>query len=289
MSATRVLVVGATGTQGGAVVDHLLSGDHGEFTVHAMTRDAASDTARALADRGAIVVEGDLTEKATLVTVMDDVDAVFGMTDYWTSGGRDGEFRQGANLAAAAEEAGVEHLVFSSIENCDEQPGVPVVDVKYDIEQQIAATDVSATVLRAHSFMQNFEMQRASVLEEGTLAMGLDEDVALRFVDVDDIGAVAAEAFAHQEEYEGRTLELASDEHTLRSAANVFSDVLGRDVRPVHLPIDTVRKEMGEDYAKMFEWFNDRSYDTDLGTLQRTVDTEFTPLEAYLRRTEWEG
>jgi len=63
MSPTRVLVVGATDTQGGAVVDRLLSGEHGEFAVYGMTRDADSDRAQTLSDRGVTVLEGDLSSR----------------------------------------------------------------------------------------------------------------------------------------------------------------------------------------------------------------------------------
>jgi len=177
--------------------------------------------------------------------------------------------------------------VFSSIENCDKQPGVPLVDVKYDIEQQLAATDVPTTVLRAHNFMQNFEMQRDRILGEGALAMALEEGTTLRYLDVDDIGAVAAKAVANSAEYAGRTIELAGDEHTLESMAAVFSDVVGREIRPVHLSIDAVREGMGEDYAAMFEWFNGHSYGTDLEPLQAEAGIQFTTLEEYLRRAGW--
>lgn len=63
---TSVLVVGATGNQGGAVADRLLSEiEHTTFEVHALTRNRDSPAARSLADRGATVIEGDLNDKTT--------------------------------------------------------------------------------------------------------------------------------------------------------------------------------------------------------------------------------
>lgn len=269
------------------MVDHLLSDVHGTFDVHGMTRNPDSGAARALADRGVTVVEGDLADGDSLRRACADVDVVFGMTDYWAAGSESAEYQQGANLIEAAADADVDHFVFSSIENCDQQPGIPLVDVKYDIEELLRDRDLPATVLRAHNFMQNFEMQREEILAEDTLALALEEGVSLRYVDVDDIGAVVAEALANPAEYRGRTLELAGDEHTLESMAAVFSDVVGREITPVHLPIDAVREEMGEDYARMFEWFNEHDYETDLETLQAAAGVEFTTLEAYLRNAGW--
>jgi uncharacterized protein YbjT (DUF2867 family) len=288
MSPTHVLVIGATGTQGGAVVEHLRSGEHGQFEVHGMTRDPDSGRARELAARGVPVVRGDLMDRQTLIPLLQDVDAVFGMTDYWAAGGKESEFQQGNNLVEAAVEADLDHFVFSSIENCDAQPGVPLVDVKYDIEQVLRERDVPTTILRAHNFMQNFEKQRERILSERAVALALDEGVSLRYVDVDDIDAVAAEALARPDDYTGRTLELAGDEHTLESMAAVFSDVVGSDIRPDHVPPDAVRAEMGEEYAVMFEWFNNRDYETELATIQAAVDVEFTSLEEYLRDADWD-
>ncbi len=77
------LVIGATGTQGGAVADHLLANDH---TVHALTRSPEGDAARALADRGAQIVEGDLSDTEALTEAMAPVDVAFVMTNFWEHG-----------------------------------------------------------------------------------------------------------------------------------------------------------------------------------------------------------
>jgi len=82
---TRVLVTGATGNQGSAVVDHLLASDD-EFEVHGLTRDATGEKAQKLQDRGVEMVEGDLDDVETLKPLVADVDAVFAVTNFWTVG-----------------------------------------------------------------------------------------------------------------------------------------------------------------------------------------------------------
>ena len=74
---TSVLVVGATGQQGGAVANHLLSGEYGEFDVHALSRSPESDACRVLAGRGATIVGGNLEDRDSLRSAIEDVDAVF--------------------------------------------------------------------------------------------------------------------------------------------------------------------------------------------------------------------
>lgn len=278
---TTVLVTGATGTQGGAVADHLLSGDHGEFEVRALTRHPDGTEARDLADRGAEVVQGDLSEKNTLRPIVEETDAVFGVTNFWEHG-YDAEVEHGTNLGEVADEVGVDHFVFSSVGGAERDTGIAHFDSKWEIEERISDLDLPATVVRPVFFMQNFEAAREDI-EDGTLANALAEGVSLQMIAPDDIGGFVAEAFADPDRYRGESYELAGDEHTLESAAETFSAVLDREVEAVHVPIEEFREEMGEEYAVMFEWFNDHGYEADIEALRADHDVAFTTLAEYLR------
>lgn len=280
-----VLVTGATGTQGGAVADHLLSGDHGDFEVYALTRHPESAEAHELGERGAEVVEGNLAEKNAIRPLVEDVDAVFGMTNFWEAGYED-EVEQGTNLAEVADEVGVDHFVFSSVGGAERDTGISHFDSKWEIEERVRELDLPATVVRPVFFIQNFEGMREDI-EAGQLAMGLAEGVSLQMIDADNIGGFVAEALANPDDYLGEAYELASDEHTVESAAETFSDVLERDVEPIHVPIEDVREQMGEEYATMFEWFNEAGYEADIDALRANHDVDFTRLGAYLRAHEW--
>jgi len=106
-----ILVTGATGRQGGAVVRHLF-GRGAE--VRALTRDPSTPRARALAARGVSTVQGDMDDTESLRRVMTEVYGVYSVQDFWTVGARR-EIQQGKNVADAAAAAGIEHLVFSSV------------------------------------------------------------------------------------------------------------------------------------------------------------------------------
>ncbi|ODR79873.1 NmrA family protein [Haladaptatus sp. W1] len=281
---TSVLVVGATGTQGGAVVDHLLASDK-EFDVHGLTRNPGSDAAQQLADRGVTVEEGNLGEKDTLRPLVEDVDAVFGVTNFWEHG-YDNEVQEGTNIAEVAADVGVEHFVFSSVGGAERETGISHFDSKYEIEERIRELDLPATIVRPVFFMQNFEGMRDSI-EDGTLAMALDEGVSLQMIDAENIGAFVTRAFEQPDRYRGEAFELAGDEHTLENAAIVFSAVLGREVEVQHVPIDDLREQMGDEYAVMFEWFNEHGYEADIEGLRENHDVEFTELEGYLREQGW--
>lgn len=283
----NVLVAGATGTQGGAVVDHLLSGEYGEFEVYAMTRNPESAGASALAERGTHVVEGDLTDRETLVPLVEEVECVYCVTTFFEAG-TDTEVEQGTNMAEAAAEAGVEQFVFSSVGGADRDTGLAHFESKHRIERRIEELGLPATIVRPVYFMQNFEGQREEI-EGGTLAQPLAEGVSLEMVDADDIGRAVARAFSNPDEFVGETVELAGDDRTLEEMAAAFGEALDRDVEAVHVPLDAFREEMGDEFADMYAWFNEVGYDTDIPRIESMYGVRPRPLPTYLDAHGWTG
>ena len=283
MAVDDVLVIGATGTQGGAVASHLLDHDR-DFDVRAMTREADQPEARALAERGAEVVEADLEEPNRVEPLIQDADGVFLMTNFWEHG-YDAEVEQGTTVVDLAAQHGVDHLVFSSVGGADRDSGIPHFDSKWEIEEAIRSHEFPTTIVRPVFFAQNFEAYRDAI-EDGTLALGLEPRTPLQVLDVDALGAFVAEAFADPDRYVDQEYELASDELTLRAMAIRFADVLGVDVRASHLSIDEVESMQGEEYAVMFEWFNEAGYESPIDDLRGEHDVEFYRLAEYVAR-EW--
>lgn len=279
----RVLVTGATGRQGGSVVDALLADG---VAVRAFTRDATSERARALSARGVEVVEGDLDRRTHLRRAMDGVDGVFLVTDYFGAG-RAGEIHQGRNGVRAAVEAGVDHLVYSSVASADRAPGLEHFRTKRAVESYLRKMFPSATVLRPAYFMTNFESQRSAVAD-GRLALPLGRSTRLALVDPRDIGRVAARVFAEPGRFAGDTIELAGDELTLAEMAAAFSDVLGRPVIAERVRNDDARLRMGEEMADMFAWFNTVGYDVNVPALERYTGLRMSRFREYLER-EWAG
>src|SRR5882757_2199584 len=114
-----IAVIGATGKQGGAVVDALL--DQGE-RVRALVRDPVSAAARALQDRDVELVTGDLAAPASLDPLLHGVDGVFAMST--PVDGADVEVTSGIAIAEAAARAEVAHVVFSSVGGADRSTGI---------------------------------------------------------------------------------------------------------------------------------------------------------------------
>ncbi|WP_411965071.1 NmrA/HSCARG family protein [Haloferax sp. YSMS24] len=282
---THVLVVGATGNQGSAVVDHLLESAH-HFDVSGLTRDATSDAARALEDRGVTMVEGDLEEPETLREPVRNADSVFVVTNFWTQG-YDAQVQQGKNIADVASEEGVDQFVFSGVGSHDEDTGIPHFDSAEEIDQHIRGLDLPWTVLKPVFFYENLEAFAENIVDDGQLALPLEPGVSLQMVGNADIGHAAAVALANPDEFVGEAIDLAGDEKTLEETAAVLSDVTGREVEAIHVPIEDAYETFGEEFTVMCEWFNDVGYSADIEALEDQFGFEFTDLETYLRGHGW--
>jgi uncharacterized protein YbjT (DUF2867 family) len=284
MTGRGVLVVGATGTQGGAVADQLLVADE-EYDVFALTRNPDAPAAQELADKGAMVVAGNLWEPETLTEPIAEADTVFALTDYWEAG-HDGEVTQGVNLVNVAAEVGVDHFVFSSVAGTELDTGVPMIESKTRIEQHVHDMGLPATIVRPSYFMQNFAL-RSEDVANGKLALPLRPGARLPMVDTADIGRFVADAIANRKAYVGETARIAGDELTLTEMAEILGETLDTEVQTVHIPIEVARSEFGDDYADLFEWYNTNPQSQLVSSVRQQYDFDPTPFTEYLRRADW--
>ncbi|HZE29922.1 MAG TPA: NmrA/HSCARG family protein [Actinoallomurus sp.] len=170
-----VLVIGATGQQGGATARQLL--ERGR-TVHALVRDADSPAAKELQGAGAELVVGDLDDPASLRAVMEGVRGVFLVLTMMVGPRISAESvvaeeRRGKAVADLAGETGIEHLVYSSLNGAEARSGIPYYESKARIESHIHALDLPATILRPVSFMDNFATYSRPVVVDGELVVSL--------------------------------------------------------------------------------------------------------------------
>ncbi|MFE7840164.1 NmrA/HSCARG family protein [Streptomyces sp. NPDC057474] len=265
-----ILVIGATGLQGGATARELVRRGR---AVSALVRDPRSAAARALADLGVTLVRGDLDDEASLRAAMEGVRGVFSVQNFMTPQGLGGEVRQGRAVARAARAAGLAHVVYSSVGGAERHSGVPHFESKRHIERYLAELGVPTTVLRPSFFMDNFAAHGPQDVD-GTLVvrLALKPDTRVQFIAVDDIGFFAAEAFDRPDEYLGRAVELAGDELTATEVAQAFAACTGRPARFEELALDAVAANPhipnAPEIALMFEWFQDHGYRADIAALR---------------------
>ncbi|MGZ9225070.1 MAG: NmrA/HSCARG family protein [Anaerolineales bacterium] len=280
-----IAVTGATGQQGGAVSRKLLAEG---WKVRALTRDVNKPAAKELASMGAELVPGDMDNRAELDAAFKGAYGVFNVQNFWLPNvGFEGEIKQGKNVADAAKAAGVEHLVFSSVGAAHRGMGQKHFESKWIVEQYIHSLNIPHTILRPAAFFENFNWERAFILNGTFNAIGLRPEKERQLIAVEDIAAFVALAFADREQYLGRTIELAGDALTESQIAATFAKVIGRRVT-LSLPSGGPGRRSEEEMIAMFNFFNGEAYGADIPALRNRHPGLLT-FEQYLRRNGWEN
>lgn len=236
-----VLVVGATGLQGGATARALLTSG---VAVRALVRDPATDRAKAVEALGAELVTGDLDDRDSLTRAAEGARAVFSVQMPDMNGRAfEGEVAQAVNLIEGARAAGVPQFVHTSVSGAGQHTSwvtgdwawmEPYYSAKAGIQDRVRAAGFTHwTLIKPGFFMENLRPSVEILFPrgvEGGLVTLLKPTTRLSLVAVDDIGTVAAAAIAQPERFDGVELELASDYLTMTDIAEVLSRSLGAEL-----------------------------------------------------------
>ena len=275
MSENKVIaIVGSTGAQGGGLADAILRDPDGGFAVRALTRNPDSDAARVLAERGAEVIAADLDDQASLTAAFTGAHGVFGVTQYWEYFSVEREQAQAANIARASVEAGVHHVIWSTLEDTrkwipiddDRMPTlagnykVPHFDSKGEADGFFAEAGAPTTYLATAFFWENlFEMVARG--EDGVLAITLPMgDARLPGIAAKDIGSTAYGVFKRGDEFIGSHVGIAGEHLRVADMAATLSEALGEEVRYLDVPPEVFRSfgfPGADDMGNMFQFKHD--------------------------------
>jgi uncharacterized protein YbjT (DUF2867 family) len=242
-----ITVIGATGQQGGAVIDALLEK---RVPIRAVTRNPKGDKARALVARGVEEVRADLEDVDSVRATFDGAAAAFAMTTHDGPDGPRREVAHGRVIAAAAADAALPFLVYSSVGGVDRDSGVPHFDSKHQIEEVLLRA-VPVTFVRPTFFMETLRLMIRRDGARVTIAMPLAGGVAVQMISVRDIGRVAA-ALLLMADPAVAPVEIAGDELTGEQIAGRIAHRLGSPTTYVQLPLDVLGADV--DLKMMFEW-----------------------------------
>jgi uncharacterized protein YbjT (DUF2867 family) len=243
----KILVIGATGQQGGSLSRLLLQKKH---KVYALTRNTQSSAAQDLRNKGANVVKGDLDDFDSVESVVKDVESIFLMGTPFEDG-TEGETRRGKLVADIAKENKVEHLVYSSVANADKNTGIPHFESKYKVEQHIKNLRIPYTIIGPTFFMENL---LGPGLEQGQLALPLSPSTILQQSALENIAEFSALVLESRKPFLGKRIDIASDEVTGEQAAEILSNELGYKIKYVAVPLEQVYRA-NEDMARMYDWY----------------------------------
>ena len=284
----HVLVTGATGQQGGAVVRELL--EHGH-RVRAFVRDPGAAAAAALAGLGAEIVAGDLLDGASVERAAARLDAAFLVTVPFA--GIDLEVRQGITAVDAFRRAGVGHVVYTSAANADCGTGIPSSDSKKVVELHLRESGLPFTMIGPVYFMENLELPASlAALRRGTLARWLPVGCRLQLIAVRDVGRFAVLALTQREAFLGRRIDIAGDELDGEQSAAVLSGVLGHAITATELSLDAFPDgtEIQRSTRVLLRWLAGVGFSADIVGLRRDYpEIGWQRLEEWARTRVWAG
>jgi uncharacterized protein YbjT (DUF2867 family) len=272
-----IAVAGATGAQGGGLVRAILEDKNGRFAARALTRNPASDKARELARLGAEVVGADLNDVESLNRAFAGADGAFCVTFFWEHFSPATEMAHARNLAGAAQRAGVEHVIWSTLEDTrefiplddDRMPTllgsykVPHLDAKGEADRFFVETGVPTTFLATSFYWDNlinFGMGPRPG-DDGRLQFVLPMDGAkLPGIAAEDIGRCALGIFERGREFRGRRVGIAGEMLTGAEMAAAMTRAFGREVVHAAVSPQTYRGfgfPGAEDLGNMFQFKRD--------------------------------
>ncbi len=194
-----VAVVGATGHQGGSVVRALQAS--GQFKVRALTRNPSKHP-----KLGDEVVLADFNRPETLKAAFSGAHGVFLVTNAWEAGAD--ESKQAIAAVNAAKDAGVKHLIWSTLPNVEKISGgkinVPHFTDKAKVERAVSEAGFAYhTFVIAPFYYQNLQGAMAPQKQaDGALGWALPLDPERRVIhmgDIAELGGIVAGAFAQPE------------------------------------------------------------------------------------------
>jgi len=305
-----LLITGATGRQGGAVIDALLASPNPDFTILAVTRDTSSAAAKRLGSKSPSIrlIQGDL----------DDIPALFRSAlkespnkDIWgvysvqvsmgTNVTVESEIAQGKNMVDAALEHGVSHFVYSSVErggdeaSWDNTTPIPHFQTKYHIEQHLRDRAGEArpstsrppgkmgwTILRPVAFMDNLVPGFPTKVFLAAMRNYIGQDgKKVQWVYTGDIGRFAAKAFNAPAEWDGRAMGIAGDELTFDELSRAFGRATGSPAPVTYGLLGSVLTYAVKEVGLMIGWFGSDGYRADVEAC-RAECKEMLDMETWL-------
>jgi uncharacterized protein YbjT (DUF2867 family) len=300
-----IAVAGATGAQGGGLVRAILNDKQSPFAVRALTRDVNSDKAKALAALGAEVVRADVDNVESLKQAFAGAYGAFCVTFFWEHFSPEKEGQQVKNMAHAAKDAGLQHVIWSTLEDTrnwvplsddrmptlQEKYKVPHFDAKGEADKLFEELGVPTTYLLTTFYWDNFIYFGSGPTKgpDGSLVLNLPMgDKKLPGIAAEDIGKAAYGIFQKGGELIGKRVGIAGEHLSGSEMAAALSNALGQAVSYNAVPFDVFRSldiPGAADVGNMFQFYHD--FESDFRASRdveaaRALNPELQTFEAWL-------
>jgi uncharacterized protein YbjT (DUF2867 family) len=272
-----IAVFGATGAQGGGLVHAILSDPNSEFTVRAITRNPNSDKAKELANLGAEVLAANIDDPESLKHALEGAYGAYFVTFFWDHFSPEKEMAEAQSMAVAAKEAGLKHVIWSTLEDVRnwvplDDKSMPTLREKYKVphfdgkgasDHYFTDSGLPVTFMLPSYYWDNliyFGMgpkRGADGKLSITFPMG---DKKMAGIASNDIGKCAYGIFKKGVSLVGKRIGVAGDQLTCAEMAEAMSKALGEEVLYHEITPEQYRSfgfPGADDLGNMFQFYRD--------------------------------
>ena len=255
---SKVLAVfGATGQQGGAVIDYVLNDAELSqvYKIRAITRDPSSKNAKRLGEK-VEVVQADVSDRASLETALTGTHTIFAMNaPAFGPNALEIEYNSVKTIADVAVEKNVQFIIFSTLPSVKEMSGgkytkITPFDAKAKAEQYIRGLPIKSAFYSPAFFMENFQhpnFQAPQKAPDGTWVMArhMSPKTQLHYIDaVGDTGKFVGAILAEPDKFEGKTFCAASGLYSWEEVAAIMSEVGGKTIVYKQISLEEFRNSL---------------------------------------------
>ena len=303
---SKILAVfGATGQQGGAVVNYILNDPElsQAYKIRAITRDTNSKNAKRLQEK-VEVVQADVSNRASLETALTGAHTIFAMTTpSFAENAWEIEYNNGKTIADVAVERNVQYIIFSTLPPVKDISGgkytkVSHFDSKAKAEQYIRGLPIKSAFYSPAIFMENFQspnFQAPQKSPDGTwvLARHISPKTRSAFIDAaEDTGKFIGAILAEPGKFEGKTVCAASALYSWEEVAAIMSAVMGKTVVYQQISLQEFKKIMPLEpdiFAETFSYVEEFDYwgpgsEKEAAWAAKNARGELSTLKAYLEK-----
>jgi uncharacterized protein YbjT (DUF2867 family) len=259
---------------------------HG-WEVRAITRRPHQPAAEALAELGAEIVQADTEDPDSLRRAFEGAHGVFSVQNGLVSG-FDREVLQGRNVADAALDSGIDHLVYASAGTGERGTGISQWESKLEVEDHMARSGLPFTSLRPEAFME-LMTDKGFYPAVGTWRIFpklTGENTGIPWLAVEDVGEIAASILARPASYLGESVVLVADVKSLAECRDLYRDVVGKEPATFPMPEWLFDRFTRSDVTTMWRWLQHGKLQLDTSTTRAIHPSALTVREWLVRQRD---
>lgn len=228
-------------------------------------------------------VVGDLLNRDDIINAMENVHTVFHVGPPMSVH----EPHIGVMVIQAAEKAGVEHFIFSSVLH-PIRSKLLNHDVKRQVEEYLIESTLNWTVLQPTHFMQN--TNPAEAVRTGILPVAYNSDSEMGFIDLRDLGQVALNILENPSKHYRARYELCGENVSYKAYADLISQVSDKSVRVNKVDGRTVAqmsakgdRDFEDRLSRMFFYYDRWGLVGNSNVLEWILGRPYRSLECYIK------